>query len=147
MVVATWFRQFRPDTDEAVRIWQVSKCDFVGRVPEVMNNAAGPTEARLSMENGEEPRAIAILHCIGSRDHDYHKYCSRVCCMYSLKFSHLVKEKTSAEVYQLYIDMRAWGKGYEEFYERILDEGVNIIRGKGAEVVSSGYRGSMKKVI
>lgn len=107
---------------------------------EVMNNAAGPTGGKIVMENGEEPRAIAVLHCIGSRDHDHHKYCSRVCCMYSLKFSHLVKEKTSAEVYQLYIDMRAFGKGYEEFYGRILDEGVNVIRGKGAEVVPSGYR-------
>lgn len=102
---------------------------------ERMNNAASPTGGRIVMENGEEPRSIAILHCIGSRDEHYHKYCSRVCCMYALKFAHLVKEKTSAEVYQLYIDMRSFGKGYEEFYQRILDEGVNVIRGKGAEVV------------
>jgi heterodisulfide reductase subunit A len=102
---------------------------------ERMNNAASPTGGRIVMENGEEPRSIAILHCVGSRDEKYHKYCSRVCCMYALKFAHLVKEKTSAEVYQLYIDMRSFGKGYEEFYQRILDEGVNVIRGKGAEVV------------
>jgi heterodisulfide reductase subunit A len=55
--------------------------------------------------------------------------------MYALKFAHLAKEKTSADVYQLYIDMRAFGKGYEEFYGRLLEEGVNVIRGKGAEVV------------
>ena len=60
--------------------------------------------------------------------------------MYALKFAHLVKEKTSAEVYQLYIDMRAFGKGYEEFYQRVLDEGVNVIRGKGAEVVPASRR-------
>jgi heterodisulfide reductase subunit A len=61
--------------------------------------------------------------------------------MYALKFAHLVKEKTSAEVYQLYIDLRAFGKGYEEFSQRILTEGVNVIRGKGAEVVpASGAR-------
>jgi len=69
------------------------------------------------------PRAIAIMHCIGSRDENYHRYCSRVFCMYALKFSHLVKEKTAAEVYQLYIDMRSFGKGYEEFYDRILKKG------------------------
>ncbi|MBM3328889.1 MAG: CoB--CoM heterodisulfide reductase iron-sulfur subunit A family protein, partial [Calditrichaeota bacterium] len=80
-------------------------------------------------------RSIAILHCIGSRDENYHRYCSRVCCMYALKFAHLVKEKTNAEVYQLYIDMRAFGKGYEEFYQRLLDEGVYVIRGKGAAIV------------
>lgn len=107
---------------------------------EVMNNAGGPTGGKVILENGEEPRAIAVLHCIGSRDENYHKYCSRVCCMYALKFSHLVKEKTSAEVYQLYIDMRSFGKGYEEFYERILEENVNVIRGKGAEVVPSSFQ-------
>jgi len=106
---------------------------------EVMNNAAGPTGGKILLENGEEPRAIAILHCIGSRDQNYHKYCSRVCCMYAFKFSHLVKEKTSAEVYQLYIDIRSFGKGYEEFYQRILHEDVNVIRGKAAEVAPSGY--------
>lgn len=107
---------------------------------EMMNNAAGPTGGKILLENGDEPRAIGILHCIGSRDKDHHKYCSRVCCMYAFKFSHLVKEKTEAEVYQFYIDIRSFGKGYEEFYQRILDEGVNIIRGKAAEVVPSGFR-------
>ena len=67
--------------------------------------------------------------------------------MYALKFAHLVKEKTRAEVYQLYIDLRAFGKGYEEFYQRILKEGVNVIRGKGAEVVPArvpgGRRGTL----
>ncbi len=105
---------------------------------EALNNAAGPTGGRILLENGEEPRSIAILHCVGSRDKDNHPYCSRVCCMYAFKFAHLVKEKTNADVYQLYIDVRAYGKGYEEFYQRILDEGVNVIRGKGAEVVASG---------
>ena len=107
---------------------------------EQMNNAAGPTGGKILLENGEEPKTIAILHCIGSRDKNYHAYCSRVCCMYALKFSHLVVEKTDAEVYQLYIDMRTYGKGYEEFYQRILDEGVNVIRGKGAEIVPAPKR-------
>jgi len=105
---------------------------------ERMNNAAGSTGGRILLENGKEPRSIAILHCIGSRDSNCHPYCSRVCCMYALKFAHLVREKTSAEVYQLYIDLRAFGKGYEEFFHRILEEGVNVIRGKGAEVVCAG---------
>jgi heterodisulfide reductase subunit A len=57
--------------------------------------------------------------------------------MYSLKFAHLFKEKTSADVYQFYIDMRAAGKGYEEFYNRIIEEDVKFIRGKGARVTES----------
>lgn len=55
--------------------------------------------------------------------------------MYSLKYSHLVKEKIEdAEVYQFYIDMRCFGKEYEEFYERLSNEGVNFVRGKVAQV-------------
>lgn len=101
---------------------------------EHMLNSTGPTGGNIYCKDGSEPRAVAIIHCIGSRDENYHKYCSRVCCMYALKFAHLVKDRTSAEVYQFYIDMRAFGKGYEEFYKRLLDEGVNMIRGKVAEV-------------
>ena len=54
--------------------------------------------------------------------------------MYSLKFAHLVKDHSGAEVFNFYIDMRAAGKGYEEFYQRLLQEGVHFIRGKAAEV-------------
>jgi heterodisulfide reductase subunit A len=54
--------------------------------------------------------------------------------MYALKFSHLIKERTDAEVYQMYIDMRCFGKGFEEFYDRLSEEGVKFIRGKVAKV-------------
>jgi heterodisulfide reductase subunit A len=97
-------------------------------------NSAGPTAGNIVLKDGSAPQSIAIVHCVGSRDKNYHEYCSRVCCMYALKFAHLIKEKTDAEVYQYYIDMRCFGKGYEEFYERISGEGVNCIRGKVGEV-------------
>ncbi len=97
-------------------------------------NSAGPTGGKVVMRDGSEPASVAILHCIGSRDKNNHEYCSRVCCMYSLKFAHLLKEKTHGDVYQLYIDMRAGGKGYEEFYNRLLEEDVKFIRGKAANV-------------
>jgi heterodisulfide reductase subunit A2 len=54
--------------------------------------------------------------------------------MYSLKLAHLVKERTGAEVYNFYIDMRTPGKGYEEFYDKLLKEGVHFIRGRVAEI-------------
>lgn len=97
-------------------------------------NAAGPTGGKIVLRDGSEPKSVAIIHCVGSRDEHYHRYCSRVCCMYALKYSHLIKEKTEADVYQMYIDMRCFGKGYEEFYERLSKEGVKFIRGKVAEV-------------
>jgi len=104
---------------------------------ERMINSAGPTGGHVKMKDGREPESIAIIHCVGSRDENYHEYCSRVCCMYSLKFSHILHEKVpDAVVYQLYIDMRCAGSGYEEFYERLQEEGVNFIRGKAGEVTN-----------
>jgi len=102
---------------------------------ERLSNASGPTGGHITCKNGEAPKSVAILHCVGSRDENYQEFCSRVCCMYSLKFAHLIKEHLpEAEVYQLYIDMRTYGKGYEEFYKRLMDEGVHFVRGRAAEV-------------
>jgi heterodisulfide reductase subunit A len=98
-------------------------------------NASGPTEGHVTLRDGREPKTIGILHCIGSRDKNTNKYCSRVCCMYSLKLAHLLKEKTEAEIYNFYIDMRTAGKDFEEFYNRVEAEGVHFIRGKVASVI------------
>ena len=103
---------------------------------ERMVNASGPTSGKIVLRDMEsEPKSVAIIHCVGSRDENYHKYCSNVCCMYSLKFAHLVHERIpNADVYNCYIDIRTPGKGYEEFYNRLLEEGTHFIRGKVAEV-------------
>jgi heterodisulfide reductase subunit A len=112
-------------------------------------SSTGPTQGEITLKNGKKPRSIGIIHCVGSRDVNSHHYCSRVCCMYALKFAHLIKDRTDAEVHQFYIDMRAFGKGYEEFYLRILEEGVNVIRGKVAEVVkgSASQNGNLPMII
>jgi heterodisulfide reductase subunit A2 len=119
---------------------------------ERMTNASGPTGGKIVQKTkrvnrrtkGEEwvaeaggtpPSSVAIIHCVGSRDANYNAYCSRVCCMYSLKFAHLVREKLpDASCYEFYIDMRAFGKGYEEFMERIKAEGAHVVRGRTAQV-------------
>jgi len=101
---------------------------------ERMVSASGPTDGNIVLKDGSTPKSIAILHCVGSRDENYHQYCSRVCCMHALKYSHLIKEKTGAEVYQMYIDMRCFGKGYEEFYKRLSEEEVRFIRSKVAAI-------------
>jgi heterodisulfide reductase subunit A len=103
---------------------------------ERMVNASGPTGGKIVLRDMETPpESVVIIHCVGSRDENYHKYCSNVCCMYSLKFAHLVHERVpDAEVYNCYIDIRTPGKGYEEFYNRLLEEGTHFIRGKVAEV-------------
>jgi len=115
-----------------------------GRLPNVitsleferLTHASGPTGGKVTLKNGSTPESVAIIHCVGSRDHNYNEYCSRVCCMYSLKTAHLVREKTEGKVYEFYIDMRAFGKGYEEFYKRLLEENVTFIRGRVAEVTN-----------
>jgi heterodisulfide reductase subunit A len=120
-----------------------------GRFPNVytaleferLSNATGPTGGKIMLRDARgnftgPPRSVALLHCIGSRDVNYHEYCSRVCCMYALKYSHLIKEKVGhhVPVYDFYIDMRCFGEGYEEFYRRCQEEGTVFVRGKVAEI-------------
>jgi heterodisulfide reductase subunit A len=101
-------------------------------------NAAGPTSGKIILKDGKtEPQRVAIIHCVGSRDVRHNEYCSAVCCMAALKFGHLVLEKTNAEVYACYIDMRSNQKGYEEFYQRLLEEGMHFVRGRVAEVTDA----------
>lgn len=103
---------------------------------ERLTHASGPTGGKIILKNGKPPESVAIVHCVGSRDQNYNEYCSRVCCMYSLKIAHLVREKTDAKVHEFYIDMRAFGKGYEEFYKRLLREDVTFVRGRVAEITN-----------
>jgi heterodisulfide reductase subunit A len=114
---------------------------------ERLSNATGPTGGKILMRNAHgifdlPPKSVALLHCIGSRDVNYHEYCSRVCCMYALKYTHLIKEKVGRDtvVYDFYIDMRCFGEGYEEFYRRCQDEGTIFIRGKVAEITDQPQR-------
>jgi heterodisulfide reductase subunit A len=107
---------------------------FTALEVERLVNASGPTDGELQLRDGRRPEAVAILHCIGSRDRQHNAHCSRVCCMYSMKLAHLIREKTAATVYEFYFDITAFGKGYTEFYERVQEEGVIFVRGKGAEV-------------
>ncbi|MBN2146585.1 MAG: CoB--CoM heterodisulfide reductase iron-sulfur subunit A family protein [Anaerolineales bacterium] len=95
---------------------------------ERMINSGGPTNGVVHLKDGSKPRAIALLHCVGSRDVKEHEYCSRVCCMYSLKLAQLIRDYVGAEVHEFYRDMRAFGKGYENFYERVEHAGVHFYR-------------------
>jgi len=92
------------------------------------------------MKNGEKPKSVAVLHCVGSRDRNYHEYCSRVCCMYALKYDHLIKDKVGhdTKIYNFYIDLRCFGKGYEEFLRRVQEEGVTFVRGRPSEIRQRG---------
>ncbi|MCX7722582.1 MAG: CoB--CoM heterodisulfide reductase iron-sulfur subunit A family protein [Verrucomicrobiae bacterium] len=110
-------------------------------------NASGPTGGELVLRNGQHPKRVAIVHCVGSRDENTNRWCSRVCCLYSLKLALLIKEHTDAEVYNFYIDMRTPGKMMEEFYNRVAEEGVHFIRGKVADVYPDPTDGANGRLI
>jgi heterodisulfide reductase subunit A len=102
---------------------------------ERMINASGPTSGEVFLKDGSHPKTIGIIHCVGSRDEKYHEYCSQVCCMYSMKLGHMIREHVpGAQITDFYIDLRCVGKAFEEFYNRVLDEGTTFVRGRPAEV-------------
>jgi heterodisulfide reductase subunit A len=101
---------------------------------ERLTNASGPTAGEIVLRDGKIPKAVGIIHCVGSRDETQNRWCSRLCCMASLKAAHLIKERTGAEVFNFYIDIRSAGKSYEEFYQKLLHENIHFIRGRVAEV-------------
>jgi len=118
-----------------------------GVYPEVMtgieferlSSASGPTMGEITV-NGKEPKDVVFIKCVGSRDpHAGVPYCSRVCCMYTAKHAHLVRDKIpDARITVFYMDVRAFGKGYEEFYDRVKHERVLYRRGEPAEVYRRG---------
>ncbi len=133
VVLATGFRPF-----------DVSRTPFYGygMYPNVytslevehMLNRSGPTGGAITLRDGHAPGSVAIVHCVGSRDVTTNRWCSRVCCMSSLKLAHLLRARTGADVFNFYIDMRTPGPAFEEFYQSRLNEGVHFIRGRVAEV-------------
>ncbi len=133
IVVATGFEPF--DARKATECgYGIYPNVYTSMEVERLINASGPTAGEVILRDGTRPQAIGVIYCVGSRDERYNPWCSRVCCMTALKLSHLLCERTGAEVYNFYIDMRAAGKGQEEFYQRVLNDGVQFVRGKVAEV-------------
>jgi heterodisulfide reductase subunit A len=143
VVVATGFDPF-----DATR-----KPEFgYGRYPNVISgleferlaSASGPTAGKIKI-NGREPKEIVFVHCVGSRDKagtadgSGEEYCSRICCMYTAKQAHLAHDKVpGSKITVFYMDVRAFGKGFEEFYDRVRAEGIIYRRGNPAEVYKRG---------
>ena len=134
IVVATGYDPFDPKL----------KPEFgYGRYPNVMTaleferllSSSGPTQGRVEV-NGKDPKSIVFIQCVGSRDKTIgNEYCSRVCCMFTAKQASLVKERIpDARVTVCYIDIRAFGKGCEEFYERTQKRGVFYRKGIPSEI-------------
>jgi len=149
IVVATGFDLFDPHKKPEYNYNGATV--ITGLEFERLVNASGPTGGHIEIE-GKEPKRVVFIQCVGSRDKEGNKYCSRVCCMYTAKHAHLVREKIpDAELTVYYTDMRAYGKGFEEFYNRVqaenveyrrrdLDDSIEVLDSSGKAVVKAeGY--------
>jgi len=143
IIVATGFDPFNPKL----------KPEFgYGIYPNVLHgleierlcSASGPTKGEIIIQ-GKKPKEVIFIHCVGSRDKAVgNEYCSRVCCMYTAKQAHLLRDKIpDANITVLYMDVRAFGKGFEEFYERVQKERIVYRRGNPSEI----YRRNGKLVV
>ncbi|MDD1692564.1 MAG: CoB--CoM heterodisulfide reductase iron-sulfur subunit A family protein [Methanoregula sp.] len=106
---------------------------------ERMLNASGPTSGKIRrLSDGEVPDTIVFIQCVGSRDITVNRpYCSCVCCMQAIKNAILIKEKNpETDIIICYMDIRSYGKGYEEYYERAKALGVRFLRGIPSDVLA-----------
>lgn len=133
IIVATGFKLF-----DAKRIPQYG----YGAYPNVVTSlelerlvtSSGPTAGEIVLRDGTHPKSVGFILCVGSRDMRTNRWCSRTCCMHSMKLAQLVREHTGADVTIFYMDIRAPGKGCEEFYDKSLKDGIQFVRGRVAEV-------------
>lgn len=112
---------------------------------ERMLNAAGPTFGRvIRFSDRKEPKTIAFVTCVGSRDKNAQIYCSGFCCMYTLKNAVLLKEHfPEMDIYIIFMDMRTNFKGYEEFFNRAREMGIKFVRGHPDEIFEDPETGNL----
>ncbi len=102
---------------------------------ERLMNATGPTEGEiLRPSDRKKPNNMLFVLCIGSRDRRACSYCSGICCMYSIKEARRAVDHGVPEVTLLYMDIRAYGKGFDEFYHQTSKDGVRFVHGRPSRV-------------
>lgn len=138
IIVATGFNLFDSRKKEEYG-YGVYDNVITGLALERLLSASGPTGGYVVRpSDGKIPKKVAFIQCVGSRDEKSgNTYCSRVCCMYATKEAELVKEHVSGvDVKIYYMDIRAFGKGFEEFYQRAKEEfKINYVKGRVAEII------------
>ena len=140
IIVATGFDVFdprrKPELGYGVYPGVITTLEF-----ERLASASGPTAGKISL-NGHQPKKVVFIQCVGSRDRSQGlPNCSRVCCMAVAKQAHLAHDRLpGAEITVFYMDVRAFGKGFEEFYDRVRQEGILYRRGNPSEITRRGDR-------
>lgn len=135
VIIATGSKEFQPN-----EIKQYGFGEYEDVITQLqlarMLDPSGPTDGRVICSNGKEPKKYLMIQCVGSRDEKYYPYCSRVCCMSAIKHAFMIRyeQDQDADINICYIDIRSFGKGYEEYYKRAGEEGIKFIRGKVSEI-------------
>ena len=134
IVVATGYKQM-----------DLSKTEYNFEHPDIINGLqlermitpAGPTKGKiLCPSSGKEPKTVTFIQCVGSRDQRHHEYCSNICCMYSAKNAKITRAKIpDADINMCYIDIRAPGRRYEEYYRLLRQNNIKMIMGKPSEIM------------
>ncbi len=149
IVVATGYQLYSIGKDQPSGLTGYGEYGY-GTIPDVIDgmqferlaSASGPTGGRiLRPSDGKEPKRVAFLQCIGSRDPAKGiEYCSKICCMYVAKHTMLYKHKVhDGQATVFYMDIRAAGKGYDEFTRRAIEEdGARYIRGRVSRLYRDG---------
>jgi heterodisulfide reductase subunit A len=110
-------------------------------------SASGPTSGTVARPgDGKHPQKIAWIQCVGSRDHSCDRdYCSSVCCMYATKEAFIAREHDSSiEPTIFYIDMRSFGKNFDEYVERAKENGVRFVRAMISRVFEDPVTGNLE---
>lgn len=105
----------------------------------------GPTKGEIKRPSDGKPvRRIVFIQCVGSRDVNHLPYCSKICCMYTAKHALLFLERVpGSEAYVFYIDVRTGGKGFEEFYKRVQEEGAVYVKGRVSRIYRDSSTGDL----
>ena len=135
IIVATGFESFDPSVIPEYG-YSVYPNVITAMEMERLANSAGPTIGRLIRpSDGERPKSLGIIQCVGSRDKRFNEYCSGFCCMYAIKNAILLKQTYhDMEIGIFYMDIRTPAKGYEEFYNRARDMGIRFIHGRPSQI-------------
>jgi heterodisulfide reductase subunit A len=146
IIVATGYDQYDPSALEELR-YDLYLDVITGLEFERMLNASGPTAGKtIKPSNNIPPRNIMFIQCIGSRDkHRACEYCSRVCCMYAVKEAMIAKEHSDQlnDLTVLNMEIRAYGKGFEEYYQRAKIDGINFLHGRAADISADHETGEL----
>lgn len=122
IVVATGLKPFDPSSVDL---------HGYGKLPNVITSLEFEKmlkSGKIETKDDREPKHIAIIHCVGSRNADYHEYCSRTCCMLGLKYSNQLRTALpDSHIYEIYADMRSFGKGCEELYAETAKRGIMFL--------------------